>query len=233
MLESAEQGGLGAIAADGFDAAFEVFPAASTWKRAKAFLDPVVALLLLICVLPVMLALYVLTRLDGGPSFFSHTRVGLSGREFGCLKFRSMVPDAAARLERHLNENPTARLEWDATRKLKKDPRITKIGRILRMTSLDELPQLINVLRGDMSLVGPRPVERVELDRYYLGEGRGAYLSVRPGLTGLWQVSGRSDVSYVCRVALDTQYVRASSALLDLRIMFLTVLIVLAQKGAR
>jgi exopolysaccharide production protein ExoY len=235
MLESAENGGLTAIGVDDYD--FDVdaksFPKVSQWVKVKSIIDPLAALLLLLFVSPVMLILYVLTRIDGGSSFFSHPRVGMHGREFGCLKFRSMVPNAAARLERHLAEDPIALQEWEATRKLKNDPRITPIGRILRVTSLDELPQLINVLRGQMSLVGPRPVERSELNCYYLGEGREAYLSVRPGLTGLWQISGRSDVGYVQRVALDTQYVKASSALLDLRIMVLTILIVLAQKGAR
>ena len=203
------------------------------WVRTKRVVDPAVALLLLALVAPLLLALWLLCRLDGGPSFFIHKRVGWLGREFGCLKFRTMVPDADAVLARHLAENPAAQLEWNAARKLTNDPRVTWIGRFLRATSLDELPQLLNVLCGDMSLVGPRPVVRTELKQFYTAEHRSAYLSVRPGLTGLWQVSGRSDVDYARRVALDTEYVRSASLGLDTQILLRTVAIVLLQKGAR
>jgi exopolysaccharide production protein ExoY len=204
-----------------------------SWIRFKRIVDPLLAIILLVFASPIMFALWILSRLDGGPSFYVHTRVGRLGREFGCLKFRTMVVDADAVLARHLAENPAAQLEWEASRKLVNDPRVTWVGRFMRATSLDELPQLLNVLIGDMSLVGPRPVVRAELSKFYNPEGRNAYLRVRPGLTGLWQVSGRSDVDYARRVALDTEYVRSASLGLDVQILFRTVAIVLLQKGAR
>jgi len=203
------------------------------WVKVKRVIDAALALMILILVAPVMLILWVLAQSDGGSAFYSHKRVGFMGREFGCLKFRTMVVNSDAVLEAHLVANPTAQAEWEASRKLTNDPRVTWVGRFLRATSLDELPQLFNVLFGDMSLVGPRPVVRAELNRFYGAEGRTAYLSVRPGLTGLWQVSGRSDVGYAQRVALDTEYVRSTSLLLDAQILMRTVAVVLLQKGAR
>ena len=136
---------------------------------------------------------------------FSHERVGLGGTTFFCLKFRSMYEDSDTRLETLLAGDSSARQEWSEHYKLKEDPRITPLGHFLRESSIDELPQLVNVLRGDMSLVGPRPVIVEELEKY--GHAKEAYLSVRPGLTGLWQVSGRNDLDYETRVALDTEYV--------------------------
>lgn len=203
------------------------------WMETKRLVDLVIAIVLLVLVSPVMLVLWLLSRLNGGPSLYVHSRVGWLGREFGCLKFRTMVVDADAVLARHLAENPAAQIEWNALRKLTSDPRVTWAGRFMRATSLDELPQLLNVLMGDMSLVGPRPVVRAELNKFYSAEGCSAYLSVRPGLTGLWQVSGRSDVDYARRVALDTEYVRTASLGLDTQILIRTVAIVLLQKGAR
>lgn len=140
-----------------------------------------------------------------------------------------MVPDAAERLQRHLAENPDAAIEWRETRKLTRDPRITQLGALLRKTSLDELPQLWNVLRGDMSFVGPRPVPDDELELY--GSARGAYEQMRPGITGLWQVSGRNDVLYAQRVALDVDYLRRMSLGLDLWIMLRTALVVVKPTG--
>ena len=169
---------------------------------------------------------------DGFPVLYRHNRVGRDGRVFGCLKFRSMVRDSEQRLADHLASDPEARVEWARTRKLRNDPRIIPIGRFLRKTSLDELPQLINVLRGDMSLVGPRPVVADELNSYYDDEGRRAYCSVRPGITGLWQVSGRSDVDYVQRVALDSQYANSYSMGGDIVIVMRTLGVLLWRTGA-
>lgn len=201
-------------------------------SRAKRGFDLLVSAVLLVLLAPVMLVLAILVRLDGGPAFFGHPRVGRDGRTFACLKFRSMATDSQALLDALLAADPAARDEWAATRKLRRDPRITPIGRFLRNTSLDELPQLLNVLRGDMSLVGPRPVVQAELDQHY-GPAAASYLAVRPGMTGLWQVSGRSDVGYADRVALDVAYVRRPSFRNDLSILLRTVLVVARGSGAR
>ena len=198
---------------------------------AKRALDVIGAGLGLVLLSPFCLSVALLVRADGGPAFFAHQRVGRGGKLFGCLKFRSMVVDSQARLEALLASDPAARAEWEATRKLKHDPRITRIGRFLRSTSLDELPQLINVLRGEMSLVGPRPVQEAEIDRYY-GASAAHYMAVRPGITGLWQVSGRSETSYESRVALDVSYVSRPSMLADLSILLRTPVAVLSRRGA-
>jgi Undecaprenyl-phosphate galactose phosphotransferase WbaP len=197
----------------------------------KRSLDMLGAGLILLLCLPVFGILALLIRADGGPALYAHERVGLGGRRFGCLKFRSMVTDSAGRLAALLEADPEARAEWEATRKLKDDPRVTRIGAFLRATSLDELPQLINVLRGEMSLVGPRPVVAAELAEHY-GAAAEHYLSVRPGITGLWQISGRSDTSYGERVALDVDYASNLSVWADLRILLRTPLAVLSRRGA-
>ena len=202
-----------------------LFPIA---KRALDIIGAGVGLLLLA---PFFLIVALMVRADGGPAFFAHQRVGRGGKLFGCLKFRSMVIDSQARLETLLANDPAARAEWEATRKLKNDPRITRIGRFLRSTSLDELPQLINVLRGEMSLVGPRPVQEAEIDRYY-GASAAHYMAVRPGITGLWQVSGRSETSYESRVALDVSYVSRPSLLADFSSLLRTPIAVLSRRGA-
>jgi exopolysaccharide production protein ExoY len=198
---------------------------------AKRALDIVGAGVGLVLLAPFFLIVALMVRADGGPAFFAHQRVGRGGKLFGCLKFRSMVIDSQARLEALLANDPTARAEWEATRKLKNDPRITRIGRFLRSTSLDELPQLINVLLGEMSLVGPRPVQEAEIDRYY-GASAAHYMAVRPGITGLWQVSGRSETSYESRVALDVTYVSRPSLLADISILLRTPVAVLSRRGA-
>jgi lipopolysaccharide/colanic/teichoic acid biosynthesis glycosyltransferase len=198
---------------------------------AKRAMDILGAGLLLLLALPVFLAIAALVRRDGGPVFYAHPRIGRGGRTFGCLKFRSMVADADRRLAALLDRDPLARTEWEASRKLKNDPRVTWIGRILRATSLDELPQLLNVLKGEMSLVGPRPVQAAELAAYY-GPAAQHYLSIRPGITGPWQVSGRSDVSYSQRVALDVAYATRPSLIGDIRILLRTPVAVLARRGA-
>ena len=178
-----------------------------------------VAIVLLLPIIVLILALVKVTV--GGPVLFRHRRLGHKGTEFDCLKFRTMVTDAGEVLTRHLQANPEARDEWVATRKLKNDPRVTRLGRLLRKSSLDELPQLINVLRGEMSFVGPRPIVQEELARYETAARE--YLMARPGITGLWQVSGRNAVSYERRVALDASYVRNWSMFLDLIILLKTI----------
>jgi lipopolysaccharide/colanic/teichoic acid biosynthesis glycosyltransferase len=198
---------------------------------AKRALDIVGAGVGLVLLAPFFLIVALMVRADGGPAFFAHQRVGRGGKLFGCLKFRSMVVDSQARLEALLANDPTARAEWEATRKLKNDPRITRLGSFLRSTSLDELPQLINVLLGEMSLVGPRPVQEAEIDRYY-GASAAHYMAVRPGITGLWQVSGRSETSYESRVALDVSYVSRPSLLADISILLRTPVAVLSRRGA-
>lgn len=167
-----------------------------------------------------------------GPVVFGHRRVGRGGRSFRCYKFRSMVPNAQNVLRELLARDPQAREEWERDFKLKNDPRITAVGRFIRRTSLDELPQLWNVVRGDMSIVGPRPVVRKELRRYYGPLGRKSYLSVRPGLTGLWQVSGRNELNYDERVALDMAYVRDWSLVGDFMIVMRTVKVMFHKHGA-
>ncbi len=204
---------------------------ASAGLAAKVVFDRVSAGLGLLAVSPVMLgiAAYIWMR-DPGPILFAHKRIGKDGEPFPCFKFRTMAVDADEILARHLAHSPEAAREWLETRKLRKDPRVTPLGAVLRRTSLDELPQLLNVLRGEMSLVGPRPIVEQEVRHY--GEAMQDYMSVRPGLTGLWQVSGRSDVGYAQRVDLDRAYVRQRSFLGDLGILLRTVEVVLRRKGS-
>ncbi len=166
-----------------------------------------------------------------GPVFYGHTRIGFGGRAFKCWKFRTMVTNGDQVLEDYLRRNPDQRQVWLRERKLRDDPRVTPIGAVLRKLSLDELPQLFNVLRGEMSLVGPRPIVADEVIMY--GRSAPCYLSTVPGLTGLWQISGRSDTSFQRRVAFDRAYVRNWSALMDLRIILMTVPAVVMARGAR
>jgi exopolysaccharide production protein ExoY len=189
---------------------------------AKRGVDLVIAALALVLSSPVLLAIAVLIRLTTrGPILFSQERVGYGGRLFRCYKFRSMREDAEEFLERHLASNPAAMREWTETQKLKHDPRVTPLGRLLRKSSLDELPQLWNVMRGEMSCIGPRPVVESELARY--GEFAADYMKARPGITGLWQVSGRGRVSYRERVEIDRAYARSWSMRLDLWIVPRTI----------
>jgi len=196
----------------------------------KRVFDMAASLLLLCILAPLFIWIALRIGQSGTPIFFSHSRVGRHGSIFPCYKFRTMVPDADRVLQRLLEADPTARAEWDREFKLKNDPRVTPIGKFLRETSLDELPQIWNVLKGDMSLVGPRPVVVEELQRY--GDDRSFYLQVRPGITGLWQISGRNDVDYSYRVSLDTWYVRNWSLWYDLAILMKTVSVVFGRKGA-
>jgi len=170
--------------------------------------------LLLLCFAACLLA-------SPGPALFGHRRIGFQGKYFRCFKFRTMVINGEQVLREYLAAHPEANAEWEATRKLRFDPRVTAIGSVLRKTSLDELPQLFNVLRGEMSIVGPRPVTEEELARYSTSVG--SYLACRPGITGLWQVSGRSGTTYRKRVAYDTYYARHWSMVLDAKIIVATL----------
>ncbi len=200
-------------------------------RAVKRVFDVLAASLLLIFALPLAAAIALAVFLEsGGPVFFLHTRVGRYGRFFRLWKFRSMRADADAILARHLAQHPELRREWLQTRKLKNDARITRVGRWLRRSSLDELPQLWNVLGGSMSLVGPRPIVWEETAQY--GSALERYARVQPGLTGLWQVSGRTELSYRRRVHLDTQYIHQWSFILDLKILCQTVPAVLRRHGA-
>jgi Undecaprenyl-phosphate galactose phosphotransferase WbaP len=203
-------------------------PFKQTVKRA---FDVVVALLLVVVFAPIFLIVALIIARDGGAVFFVQQRVGRGGRIFRCLKFRTMVKDAATVLDRLLISDPEAREEWLSTRKLKSDPRVTRVGNLLRATSIDELPQLLNVVFGDMSLVGPRPVVPEELHELYKG-GYSNYLRVRPGLTGLWQISGRSHTPCDQRVHLDTLYVHNWTLWGDMIILFRTIPVVVSRHGA-
>jgi exopolysaccharide production protein ExoY len=202
----------------------------SAYACMKRVLDVAGAVLLGVVFAPLFLVIVLLMRRDGGPLIYKHQRVGRDGKFFECLKFRTMVPDADKVLYELLEQRPELRAEWIKDHKLRKDPRVTTIGRFLRRTSLDELPQIWNVLRGEMSLVGPRPVVREELFRY--GRNTAIYISTKPGITGLWQVNGRNNTDYRRRVAMDVYYVRRSSLVLDFYILLRTTAVVLAGNGA-
>ncbi len=198
----------------------------------KRSFEMAVSFILLPLLLPLIGILGLLIRLDSpGPVFYRHKRIGRGGKEFGVYKFRSMHLDSSDRLETILETDPEARKEWDTYFKLKNDPRITRMGRFLRRTSLDELPQIFNVLKSEMSLVGPRPVIEEELIKYYK-EGADYYQLVRPGITGLWQVSGRNNIDYEARVKLDTWYVLNWSLWLDVLMLVRTVKVVFQKQGA-
>ena len=184
-----------------------------------------------IAISPILLAVAIWIYSDSpGPVIFKHTRIGKDGKPFPCYKFRSMCVDAKEKLAELLANDPESRAEWERDFKLKNDPRITKSGAFLRKTSLDELPQIFNVLRGEMSLVGPRPIIQEELERY--GEHVADYLMVKPGITGMWQVSGRSDIDYAERVSLDSWYVRNWNVWIDILLLWRTFDVVLRRKGA-
>ena len=197
---------------------------------AKRSFDIIGALSIAIICSPIILTIAVTIRLSGRPVLFSHQRVGKNRKMFPCHKFRSMIPDAEQVLQELLRSSPEILREWRESHKLRDDPRITKFGSFLRRSSMDELPQLWNVLKGDMSLVGPRPIVEDELERY--GNKAMFYMSVKPGMTGLWQILGRSNVTYSRRVSLDTRYVRKQSFLLDTWILMRTVIVVIRRVGA-
>lgn len=200
----------------------------SALKRA---MDLVIALTVLAFVAPIFLIVYALIKIfDPGPALFSHLRVGRDGRMFTVYKFRTMRIDAQERLEEVLSSDPVAAAEWAQFQKLKNDPRVTLIGRILRRSSIDELPQLLNIVRGEMSVIGPRPVTSGEIHRY--GAEYPYYTAVRPGVLGLWQVKGRNKLTYPERVAYDVQYVKTWSIWQDIKILFMAVPVVLLGLGA-
>jgi exopolysaccharide production protein ExoY len=199
-------------------------------RRVKRALD----ILLVVISAPIALAIivpaWIIARLDGGPGLYGHRRIGRDGRGFVCWKIRTMHGDADARLALLLAADLAAARDWDARRKLDCDPRVTRAGRLMRRLSIDELPQLWNVLRGEMSIVGPRPVTAEELALY--GTRRHYYLACRPGVTGLWQVSGRNRLSYEERVALDQRYAEGIGLMRDIGLMLRTVLEVLRMSGS-
>ena len=197
----------------------------------KRLIDLPLAVLCSLVVLPMVAIIALLVKLSSrGPVFYSGKRIGAGGRYFYAWKFRTMRTDAEQVLEEHLAKCPELRRQWEETQKLKNDPRVTRVGRFLRKASLDELPQLLNVLRGEMSLVGPRPIVDQEVRRY--GDVFQLYCSVLPGITGLWQISGRNNTTYEERVDYDATYVRNWSVWSDLSILVRTIKVVLLQEGA-
>lgn len=201
----------------------------SDWAKRSFDIGAVTVALLLF--LPLILTLIALLMLSQGrPVIYRHSRMGRGGKAFHCFKFRTMATDGDELLRNHLARDPAALREWEATRKLKDDPRVTPLGRVLRKTSADELPQLLNVLRGEMSLVGPRPIVHAEVAFY--GPYIDHYHRVKPGLTGAWQISGRSDTSYAQRVQLDAEYATTRSFGGDLKILMRTVPAVLRARGS-
>ena len=208
-----------------------VYPRANSLELViKRFIDIAGSLALLLLLSPLLLGIGAVVSFSG-PIIFRQARVGKAGRTFTCLKFRTMVPEAETTLQRLLESHPEARAEWERAQKLTVDPRITRIGAVLRKTSLDELPQLWNVLRGDMSLVGPRPALPSQLPLY--GSAARWYLSMRPGMTGPWQVNARGDDDFRRRIEFDGGYARHFSLLHDVRILLTTIKVVLSGKGAK
>jgi lipopolysaccharide/colanic/teichoic acid biosynthesis glycosyltransferase len=194
----------------------------------KRALDLTIVLLAVPVALPIVLLCALMLRIEGGSPFYRQARIGRNGKLFPMLKLRTMVPDSDARLARLLDGDPALRAEWDTTQKLRNDPRVTRLGALLRQTSLDELPQLWNVLTGEMSLVGPRPMMPEQLALY--GDARD-YNALRPGITGIWQVSTRNDSSFAHRATIDADYRRAMSLGTDLGLLFKTVGVVLRRTG--
>ena len=210
--------------------ASDTSPLRNTYQRGgKRLLDVALALLLLPIIAPVLLCILCINRAVHGSSLFGHTRIGRDGRSFVCWKVQTMLPSSDALLARHLTTNARAAEEWLRTQKLTNDPRVTGIGRFLRRTSLDELPQIWNVLRGDMSFVGPRPITENEAHRY--GRTLNTYQSVRPGITGHWQIYGRTNGCYQVRVQMDETYCRSMSILSDLFLIALTGLVIFKTTG--
>lgn len=200
------------------------------FKRIIDILGGVVGVILLI---PVTIGVYIARKIlkeDDGPLFYEQLRYGKGGKQFRIYKFRSMCMNADKKLKEYLTQNEEARIEFEENHKLKNDPRITKIGNVLRKTSIDELPQLINVFKGDMSLIGPRPVIDGEIEKY--GKNKEKFLSVRPGITGYWAANGRSDTSYDERIKMELYYVDNISFKLDVKIFFKTILSVIKKEGA-
>ena len=212
-----------------FAASFECKIRHIPFKRAFDIFFSAAALLL---GLPLFVLIAISIRMTSkGKVLYSHERIGRGGKTFRCLKFRTMHKDADQRLKLLLENHPELLKEWELKRKLSKDPRITAIGAFLRRTSIDELPQFWNVLKGDLSVVGPRPVVKAEMEKFY-GLKASKILSVRPGLTGIWQVSGRSDTCYSTRVMMDEKYVENQNMLLDIKLVLKTIPAMMTTKGA-
>jgi Undecaprenyl-phosphate galactose phosphotransferase WbaP len=200
-------------------------------RSVKLAVDVIVSMLLLVFLLPLFAFISLLICIDGGPVFYVQQRVGMNDKRFFCFKFRTMVPNSDAVLGRLLANDAGAAAEWAVSHKFRDDPRVTRLGAFLRKTSLDELPQLYNILRLEMSLVGPRPIVADEIDRY--SRDIDHYYRVRPGLTGRWQVSGCSETTYGERVQLDVWYIQNGSFWTDLAILIRTIPAVVARTGAR
>ena len=197
----------------------------------KGYLDFIFAFFLILFFSPVLLLIVLILKLfTSGNIFFVHERIGKFGHKFNLYKFRTMKHNRVQILEQYLKLYPDKKIEWDKNHKFKNDPRITKIGYYLREFSLDEIPQLFNILKGEMSFIGPRPIVDKEIKKY--GESYLSYKTVKPGLSGLWQVSGRNNVSYSKRVELDRYYIKKISFLLDIKILFKTIPAILSRKGA-
>ena len=197
----------------------------------KRILDILIVLFFSPLWIPIMIILAFLTKITSkGPIFYGHKRIGKNHKEIKCWKFRSMCTNSQEILEQILATDPVRRAEWEKDRKFLDDPRVTKFGKILRKTSLDELPQIFNILKGDMSLVGPRPVTEPELIKY--GKYQDYVLSVLPGLSGMWQISGRSDTGYEERISFDSYYIQNWSIWLDIWILLKTIWVVISGKGA-
>ena len=205
-------------------------PVESTYRHGgKRCFDLLLGFALLPILLPTICILTILNTLSIGSPIFGHTRIGQDGRSFACWKMRTMLPASDHVLTAYLAQNPSAADEWAKTQKLKNDPRVAQFGRFLRRTSLDELPQIWNVIRGDMSFVGPRPITQNELSRY--GHATHKYLSVRPGITGLWQIYGRANGCYKERVQMDTVYCNAITVHQDLALIAMTALVLIKATG--
>jgi exopolysaccharide production protein ExoY len=216
---------------NGRDVAYDSFRHSWSYSVVKRALDLMLAIVLLPFLVPVCLLLSLLIKCTSkGPVFYRHLRVGQDSRKFHLYKFRTMFTNSDNILEAYLATEPLARQEWAEHYKLRRDPRVTPLGAVLRRTSLDELPQIVNVLAGHMSFVGPRPIVNDEISRY--GGAFALYAAVKPGITGLWQVSGRGTLSYAARVSLDMQYVMTWSLPHDLRVLLRTARAVLASVGA-
>lgn len=197
---------------------------------AKRLIDIALTLPSLLFLLPIMLAIAIAVRLEGGPVLYKQIRIGRNGKRFGMLKFRTMHTDSDERLKEYLERNPAAKIEWDTFQKLQDDPRVTRIGHFLRRSSLDELPQLLNILKGDMSVVGQRPILPCQIDAY--GVHIAGYERARPGLTGLWQISGRNTLTFEERAAMGSDYINRWSLWFDLKIIALTVPRILFSRDA-
>lgn len=203
------------------------------YKVVKRLIDILGGLVGCVLLVPITVAVYIARKVlkeDDGPMFYEHLRYGKDGKKFRIYKFRSMCIDADKKLKEYLEQNEEAKKEFEENHKLKDDPRITKLGKFIRKTSIDELPQFVNVLKGDMSLIGPRPIVDGEIEKY--GENKDKFLSVRPGLTGYWAANGRSDITYEKRMKMELYYVDNISFKLDIQIFFKTIISVIKKEGA-